>query len=371
MKAKKISLSGFRNIENATVSFSPDITFLLGNNAQGKTNILEALYLFARGKSFRGATDKEMTSFGREGYSVSLTYESENREEELFVSAFGREKQRKKNGISLEKQSELIGSFRAVMFSPDDLQMVKGSPSERRHFLDVAISQCYPVYIPVYAAYKKNLEERNALLKAMQKGFFYDEDMLAVYSEKLSLYAADIYLYRQAYVERLAQKAKEVVTELSSGRETLSLFYRSDMDGYKERETDKSRLIERYHHIFSAHTDRERAAGMTLFGIHRDELEIFLSGISAKDFGSQGQQRSAVLALKMAEGIVSGEITGERPVYLFDDVLSELDDGRRRFLLSGMKGCQFVVTGCEMSVLSEITDGVKVVSVKGGKFEEI
>ena len=110
---------------------------------------------------------------------------------------------------------------------------------------------------------------------------------------------------------------------------------------------------------------------MTLFGIHRDELEIFLSGISAKDFGSQGQQRSAVLALKMAEGMVSGEITGERPVYLFDDVLSELDEGRRRFLLSGMRDCQFVVTGCEMSILGEIAEGVKVISVKNGSFEEI
>ena len=371
MKAKKISLSGFRNICEANVSFSPDITFLLGNNAQGKTNILEALYLFARGKSFRGATDKEMTSFGKEGYSLSLTYEKEDRVEELSVSSFGREKTRKKNGILLEKQSELIGNFRAVMFSPDDLQMVKGSPSERRHFLDVAISQCYPVYLSMYAAYKKNLDERNALLKAMQKGFFYDEDMLSVYSERLSLYAAEIYLYRQAYVERLREKAKDVVKELSSGRETLSLYYRSDMDSFGDVTEDKETLTERYRHVFSAHTDRERAAGMTLFGIHRDELEIFLSGISAKDFGSQGQQRSAVLALKMAEGMVSGEITGERPVYLFDDVLSELDEGRRRFLLSGMRGCQFVVTGCEMSILGEIAEGVKVISVKNGSFEEI
>lgn len=370
MKAKQISLSGFRNIESATVSFSPDITFLLGNNAQGKTNILEALYLFARGKSFRGASDKEMTSFGKEGYTLYLTYEKEGHEEDLFVSSFGREKTRKKNGILLEKQSELVGNFRAVMFSPDDLQMVKGSPSERRHFLDVAISQCYPVYISVYAAYKKNLDERNALLKAMQKGFFYDADMLAVYSEKLSFYAAEIYLYRKRYIERLKETAKDVVKELSSGRESLSLFYRSDMDAFGDETEDKVLLTERYRQIFERSTERERAAGMTLFGIHRDELDIFLSGISAKDFGSQGQQRSAVLALKMAEGMVSGEITGERPVYLFDDVLSELDEGRRKFLLSGMKGCQFVVTGCEMSVLGEISDEVSIVSVSGGRFEQ-
>lgn len=370
MKAKSISLSGFRNIEEGSLSFSPDVTFLLGNNAQGKTNVLEALYYFARGKSFRGASDREMTSFGKDGYSLSLRFEKEDREEELFVSAFGKEKVRKRNGILLEKQSELIGSFRAVLFSPDDLQMVKGSPSERRRFLDIAISQCYPVYISLYARYLKNLEERNALLKAMQKGFFYDLDMLAVYSEKLSLLSAEIYLYRLAYIEKLKRVAPDVVRALSSDREKLSLFYKSDMDDHGDVTDDKAVITERYRRVFSAESERERAAGMTLFGIHRDDLGILLSGISAKEFGSQGQQRSAVLALKMAEGIVSGEITGERPVYLFDDVLSELDAGRRRFLLSGMKDCQFIVTGCEMSVLQEVSGDVKIISVESGSFRE-
>lgn len=368
MKAKTLSLSGFRNIESASISFAPGITFLLGNNAQGKTNVLEALYLFARGKSFRGASDKEMTSFSGHGYSLSLLYEKEDREESLFVSAFGREKIRKKNGILLEKQSELVGNFRAVLFSPDDLQMVKGAPSERRRFLDIAISQCYPVYLSVYARYQKNLEERNALLKAIQKGFFFDDEMLAVYSENLSLLSAEIYLYRRAYVEKLKERAKDVVNDLSSGREFLSLVYRSDMDGVEEE--SRERIAERYRHVFSANLQKEKAAGMTLYGIHRDELGIYLGGISAKDFGSQGQQRSAVLALKMAEGMVSGEICGERPVYLFDDVLSELDEGRRRFLLSGMQGCQFIVTGCDEGVLGEISESVKVISVKNGIFSE-
>lgn len=369
MKAKKLSLSGFRNIENGTLSFSDGITFLLGDNAQGKTNVLEALYLFARGKSFRGALDKEMTHFKKEGYALSLTYEKEDREESLFVSAFGREKVRKKNGILLEKQSELVGNFRAVLFSPDDLQMVKGAPSERRRFLDIAISQCYPVYLSVYARYQKNLEERNALLKAIQKGFFHDEEMLSVYSENLSVLAAEIYLYRRAYVEKLKEQAKAVVNDLSSGREFLSLVYHSDMDGVED--VRRESITDRYRQVFNRNLAKEKAAGMTLYGIHRDDLLIYLGGISAKDFGSQGQQRSAVLALKMAEGIVSGEICGERPVYLFDDVLSELDEGRRRFLLSGMRGCQFIVTGCDEGVLGEISDEVKVIRVKGGLFSEV
>ena len=341
---------------------------MLGDNAQGKTNVLEALYLFARGKSFRGALDKEMTHFKRDGYSISLTYEKEDREESLFVSAFGRERVRKKNGILFEKRSELVGNFRAVLFSPDDLQMVKGAPSERRRFLDVAISQCYPVYISLYARYQKNLDERNALLRAVQKGLFLDEEMLSVYSENLSVLAAEIYLYRRAYIDRLKECAKDVVNDLSSGREFLSLVYRSDMDGVED--VSKENITELYRQVFQANLWKEKAAGMTLYGIHRDDLLIYLGGISAKEFGSQGQQRSAVLALKMAEGIVSGEICGERPVYLFDDVLSELDEGRRRFLLSGMRDCQFIVTGCDEGVLGEISDSVKVIRVKNGSFCE-
>lgn len=367
MRARELNISTFRNIENEKITFSPSITFLQGDNAQGKTNALEALYLFARGKSFRGAKDAELCSFDKEGYSLSLFYEKEDREESLSVTVRGREKERRRNGILLTKQSEMVGSFRAVLFCPDHLQMVKGAPTERRKFLDIAISQCYPVYLSIYSQYIKNLEERNALLRAAQKGIYYDEQMIAVYSERLASLAAEIYFYRLTYLEKIKDCAKEVVKELSSGREGLSLFYRSDMG---EEPLSKKEAAEKYRAVFEKDLLRERAAGMTLFGVQKDELGIYLGGISAKDYGSQGQQRSIVLALKMAEGIVAGEICGERPVYLFDDVLSELDEGRRRFLLSGMKDCQFIVTGCERSVLGEIGKNVKVIAVKNGKFTE-
>lgn len=368
MKIRSLSLSGFRNIKEAHLTFSPDVTFLLGDNAHGKTNVLEAIYLFARGKSFRGARDAEMTSFGQEGYSLTLSYEKEDRCEELSLAVKGRSKTRKRNGVLLDRQSELVGSFRAVLFCPDHLQMVKGSPSERRRFMDIAIAQCYPVYISHYSRYAKNLEERNALLKAMQKGVFYGEDMLSVYSEALADAAAEIYLYRKKYIALLKEEAARVMWELSHGREELSLSYEGDFEG--EEYKDKEALRAAYLQLFTKNTERERAAGMTLYGIHRDELKISLSGLSAKDYASQGQQRSIVLSLKMAEGMVCRALTGESPVYLFDDVLSELDEGRRRFLLSGMQGCQFIVTGCDEKVLSETPGKVKIIKVKEGTFTE-
>ena len=366
MQVKKLTLYNFRNIPMAELTFSEEMNFLLGDNAQGKTNVLEAIYLFARGKSFRGASDGEMTRFGQGGYAVTLDFAKKDREETLFLSYTKKEKIRKRNGILLEKQAELLGSFRAVLFSPDDLMMIKGSPVERRRFLDVAISQCYPAYLSLYGSYLKNLDQRNALLKQMREGYA-DYTALEVWNEALSKAATEIYFYRQAYIEKLSAFALPLMEELSHGKERLFLGYESNI---KEK-TDPSGVEERYRHLFSAHVDREVAFGSTLFGVHRDELTVTVGGVSARDFGSQGQQRSAVLALKMAEGAVSKEICGENPVYLFDDVLSELDEDRRAFLLSGMQGCQFIVTGCERSVLGAHSDRVRFIGVKDGCFSEV
>lgn len=366
MKVKKLSLYNFRNVASAEISFSDEMNFLLGDNAQGKTNALEAIYLFARGKSFRGATDGELTRFGEKGYAVTLSFEKKDREETLFCSYTKKEKVRKRNGVLLEKQSELLGSFRAVLFSPDDLMMIKGSPAERRRFLDVAIAQCYPAYLSLYAGYLKHLEQRNALLKQMKDGY-YDPTSLEVWNEALSGSAADIYFYRKEYVDRLGGIAASLMGELSRGREEMRLSYDSNI---RENEDDREAVRERYRHLFSAHTDREVMMGTTLFGVHRDELTVTIGKKAARDYGSQGQQRSAVLALKMAEGALSREICGESPVYLFDDVLSELDEERRAFLLSGMKGCQFIVTGCERSVLGAHGDRVHFIKVKDGGFTE-
>ncbi len=363
MKVKKLILYNFRNIASAELDFTDDMNFLLGENAQGKTNALEAIYLFARGKSFRGATDGEMTRFGEKGYAVTLVFDKKDREETLFCSYTKKEKIRKRNGILLEKQSELLGSFRAVLFSPDDLMIIKGSPAERRRFLDVAIAQCYPAYLSLYSTYLKNLEQRNALLKQMKEGYT-DRLSLEVWNEALAKGATEIYFYRKEYVERLDRFASEILEGLSHKKEEMSLFYESNI----KEEGDKDAVLARYRHLFSAHTNREAMFGTTLFGPHRDELLVTIGDVSARDFGSQGQQRSVVLALKMAEGEVSKQICGESPVYLFDDVLSELDEGRRTFLLSGMKGCQFIVTGCEKSVLGKHLDGVNFIGVKNGIF---
>ena len=369
MTVKELILFHYRNISYAKIPFKEGMNFLLGENAQGKTNALEAIYLFSRGKSFRGATDAELLSYGTDALSLTLSFSKKDREETLFYGYGKKEKAeriRKRNGILLNSQAEMLGSFRAVLFSPDHLQMVKGSPSERRSFLNIAASGAYPVYLSLYARYTRVLEQRNALLKEIQKSGK-GSDELSVWNEKIADAAADIFLYRKEYIHRLNTAAAAFMKELSGGKEELSLIYQNDICDFEEIEDKKSASFA-YLRVFSSQTEKEIALGSSQSGVHRDDILMLLNGKSARDFASQGQQRSIVLALKMAEGEIIKQISGESPVYLFDDVLSELDEGRRKFLLSGIESAQFIVTGCEKSILGEYADGVNFIKVENGAF---
>ncbi len=369
MTVKELELTSYRNIPYAKIPLKEGINFFLGDNAQGKTNALEAIYLFARGKSFRGALDAQIVPFEGDFYSVRLTFSRADRDEELFYSFSKEERVRKRNGILLEKQSDMIGSFRAVLFSPEHLQMVKGSPHERRQFLNVAISQCYPVYLSLYSRYDKLLSHRNACLKDLQKGKEgADRSMLRVFSEQLASLASEIFLYRRDYVLHLYESASRFLTDISDGKERLTLTYESDITSLPN-ETQKEAEAS-YKMVFLSSLEREIAFGSSLFGVQRDDLGIRINGKSAREYGSQGQQRSVVLALKMAEGEISRILSGDEPVYLFDDVLSELDEDRRAYLLSGMRDKQLIVTGCEKGILGESTEDVHFIHVKDGAFSE-
>ncbi|MBQ7376932.1 MAG: DNA replication/repair protein RecF [Clostridia bacterium] len=349
MELKRLSLSSFRNTEDGVIEFEPGINLLYGENAQGKTNLLESIYFFARGKSFRGAGDSEMLGFSKDSYSISISFHASGRDQTLLYRFADGKRRREKNGVILQSQAEMLGHFRCVIFYPEHLQLVKGGPAERREFLNVAISQCYPEYLSLYAAYKKYLENRNSLLRFAQKGLFFDSDELSVFSKGLAEYAAEIHLYRRRYLALLQKEAAFFMKEISGGREELSLSYLSDVNGQTKEE-----LILAYMRLFSEQLNREIAAGCTLFGVHREDILILINGISAKDFGSQGQQRSTVLSLKLAEGEVSYAVTGEHPVFLLDDVLSELDSTRRDYILHRAgEGKQIIITSCEAESFQE------------------
>lgn len=361
MYAETLSLRHYRNIENEKVSFDRGVNFLYGANAQGKTNILEALYFYARGKSFRGATDKEQTAFGHTGYETKLVFSDSKRQQEMSYCYQNGEKIRKRNGMTIEKATDFLGHFRSVLFFPDDLEMVKRGPEERRSFLNIAISQCIPHYVKQYAIYRRCLEQRNALIKFAQKNDVVDEDQLYAWSDSLAKSAAVIHLERIQYLKTLSKYTDLFLAALSGGHEKIELFYESTAEGETENE-----LYESYLRLLTQNWRREFFVGYSLYGIHRDDVNILINNRSARLFASQGQQRSIVLSMKMAEGEACRQISGEEPVFLLDDVLSELDEKRRLFLLEGIKGPQILITGCDKSLFRP--DRTNMIEVKEGHY---
>ncbi len=334
MIINKISCKNYRNIENAELLLCSSANVIYGNNAQGKTNILEAIYYFACGKSFRGGKDKDLVRFGSECSSISLDFTDNVRERrhEIYFPSAGR-KACFKEGIKISKISEFIGLFRAVLFSPEHLSIVKDGPSERRSFEDIAISQIKPEYMCALTRYQKILADRNALLKNPEiQGF---SDMIYVLSARLAHESAYISKEREEYTKKLSEKVSEIISDMTCGREKAEIFYDCRMSE------------EEYLKKLTSSVDREIRAAGTLYGVHRDDIQINLNGNDSRSFASQGQQRSLALAMKLAEGEISKEESGEYPVFLFDDVLSELDRSRKDYVLSGLNGRQIIITCCE------------------------
>ena len=363
MRLIRFCAEGFRNIEKCDIEFSDGANLLIGGNAEGKTNAIEGIYLFSRGRSFRTPDDKELVGFGKEGFRISIEYEDSDGRSVLEYALFGRARQRKKNGYKLSGVSEMLGNFRSVLFFPDDLRLVKGEPEERRSFLNVAVSQCYPTYLSDYKRFKEALENRNSLLKSASKGLFTDPMELTSWSDVLAEYSADIYVLRKKYINLLGAYARQHALSLSGGRDDMTLSHKCDIPDDIDVKAD---IINEYKRIYTQNIEREMAAGTSLFGPQRDDLTIKINGALAKSFASQGQQRSCVLALKLAEGEVIKEIFGEYPVFLFDDVLSELDDERRRYVAGKIEGMQTLITSCEGT--ERFNGDLRVINVMGGKY---
>ena len=365
MICKSITYKNFRNIEEGVIEFSPETTILCGKNAQGKTNILEGVYLFAQGKSHRAGRETELIRFGEERAVLEMVYESSGREQKLRMEITGgKRKLCEKNGVKLDKLSELIGNFRAVMFCPEHLSIVKDGPSERRAFLDVAISQLRPVYLKTLQRYNLILLQRNALLKSAKSGG--STETLDAWSYQLAEYSAFIAKTRYEYTEKLSKIASDLYDDLTDGKETLSLSYHGTSRlGGDYGDTERIKNV--YYRQLTENVEREILLGSTQYGVHKDDVDIFLDGREARYFASQGQQRSIVLTMKLSEGEYSKNETGEYPVLLLDDILSELDPVRRAYVISGIKNRQVIITACDTSVQRRLKEGKKYV-VKDGKW---
>ncbi|HCG34963.1 MAG TPA: DNA replication/repair protein RecF [Clostridiales bacterium] len=347
MKLQYIDVHAFRNIHNQVVSFSPGCNVFYGDNAQGKTNLLEAVFIFATGKSFRTQKWKELIPENELSFWMDCAVTSDKRNQQLKI--FYTEKEGKKlhiNGVEAENEKEFTTHLKVVIFTPDSLSLVKGTPAQRRNFLDFAISQLRPRYAAYQKEYARLLLQRNAQLKYITRTGF-GREMMPVWDEYIAKLFAKMTLYRRSYVDRIKPVAIEKYSLVSENKEHLRLKYLSNVP---EDVTEEGELSRYFLQVLKKNLEDDIKNQFTGVGPHRDDLLLFVGGHPAKSFASQGQQRATVLALKLAEGEIFHQDAGYAPLYLFDDIFSELDEKRQKHLMNTMEDKQALLTTCSRHV---------------------
>ena len=366
MRIDELVLQNFRTYPELTLRLHPSLNFFHGPNAAGKTNIIEAIHMVGMGRSHRASKDDELITWAADAYHIRarITARIGNQTVEI-CSQRGQRKEVKVNGERKRRLSELLGIFNVVLFTPDDLEMVKGSPAARRRFLDAVICQLSPQYYHYLARYNHVLQQRNAVLRTPGS-----RETLEVWDEQLVQYGSELIFRRMHAVRKLAGLARSNYREISREGDDLTVVYRTFMalDDSATVEAIKRRLaqeVQRSRRI-------EEKKGYTMVGPQRDDLGLAIQGAEARLFASQGQQRTIVLALKMAEMEFLAEGAGEYPVLLLDDVFSELDDSRRGNLLEKMsRPVQTLITSTNTNPLRDLRVRGKRFQVAGGKVTEV
>lgn len=335
MRVLQMEINRFRNYKSEQISFDDGVNIFFGNNGEGKTNILEAIYMLSLGRSFRTNKDKDMIELDADTSYVRAMVESGGREYKIEYRIDARSKKAIKiNGIPISKIAELLGIINVVIFSPEDLGLVKDGPKERRNFIDRELSQLRPRYYSLLNDHYKSLLQRNNLLK----GKDIDEVLIDVYDYQLAASGVEIIKYRREFIDKISEIATQNHAKISSRKEKLTVLYEQSI------EEDQT---EGYLKVLQENREKDIFRKTTTKGIHRDDLDIRLNGIDLRSYGSQGQKRSAAISLKLSEIQLVNEIRGEYPIVLLDDIFSELDKQRQQMLLESIRHTQTFVTTAE------------------------
>ncbi len=334
MYIKNIKLVNFRNYEEEKIELEKGINLFFGNNAQGKTNILEAVFLCSIGKSFRAKKEKELIKLQKENALIEMDFEKSDR-----VGSIKIELDSKKtifiNGIKQNKLSDLLGNINIVMFSPDDMEILKSGPAKRRRFLNILISQLRPRYVYCLNLYLKALEQRNNYLRQI-KLENKPRELLEIWDEKLAEYAENVYNYRNEFIEKIKSKINNIHSTITDNKEEIKIKYISDCESK-----------EKYKEDLRKNWDADILKGYTTKGIHRDDFYVYLNGKQVNIYGSQGQNRTVILSLKLCELEIIYDEIGEYPILLLDDFMSELDKTRRENLLKNISNTQILITSTD------------------------
>lgn len=361
MRIKKLNLKNFRNYSDESIDFAQGLNVIYGKNAQGKTNCAEAVYYLCTGTSPRAKRDRQLIRQGEKTAEISASAEGRYGSLEIYAKITENGREIRVNGNKISRNAEILGNLFSVFFSPHELRLIQDGPDERRRFLNVLISQLSRPYYIALVRYNRILEQRNNLLKDKNLDSVYD--LLPVWDEELCKYAAAIACRRAEFIARLAPRAAEIHSKLTDGEEQLKITAEKKYSGSEEEL--KAKLFAE----LSNNYERDLRLGFTASGPHRDDLEIEINGADAKSYASQGQTRTAALSLKLAEVEIFKELSGEYPVLVLDDVMSELDIPRRKKLVGYTSGLQCILTctHAERVLCGVETNRIK---IEGGKVKK-
>ena len=347
MKLNNIQLENFRNYQSLSLEFDQGVNLLVGDNAQGKTNLLEAIAFLGSGKSFRAQRAAELVKFGGEFAQLEGNVYSQEREQTLRWILFsgGKPRQLYRNGVKKRTAADISGVLNTVLFCPEDLMVLKGGASARRRLADNAICQLRPNYEPVLNEYHRILEQKSKILKDWRENPALLE-ILPEYNIRLCQMGAALIAYRARFFEGLNREAKVYHDLFSGGKEAFSLSYKT-VSNIKDPFVPVADLENSLREHLESHHRAELDSGQCLTGPHKDDFDVNLNDFSAKTYGSQGQVRTATVSLKLAQRTLMEKETGESPVLLLDDVLSELDPSRQDFVLNQITAGQVFITCCE------------------------
>lgn len=369
MHIDQLKLKNYRNYEELDITFDDKINVIIGENAQGKTNLMEAIYLLAFTKSHRTSKEKELIQWEKEYAKIEgrVTKRNQSFPLEIIISAKG--KKAKLNHLEQQRLSDYIGALNVVMFAPEDLTIVKGAPQIRRRFIDMELGQIQPTYVYHLGQYQKILKQRNAVLKQLQRNFQQDRSMLEILTEQLVSHAATLLERRFIFLDLLRKWASPIHYGISQELEELEIAYQPTLD--ISENDNKEKMESMYINTFRESQEKEIERGTTLIGPHRDDLLFYVNGKNVQIYGSQGQQRTTALSVKLAEIELIYNEVGQYPVLLLDDVLSELDDYRQSHLLSTIQGKvqTFVSTTSVEGINHETLKKAELYHVKNGNID--
>jgi len=352
MIVNKLVIKNYRNFIEAEAKLNGSLNIFIGDNGQGKTNLLESIYIASIGRTFRMNSENELINFFENKSTVEIHMFKNNYNIKIEIVL---EKNKKKlvyiNGVKLDKTSEMIGILNNVIFTPDDMKIIKGSPVERRRFINIDISQIKPKYKYLLNKYKKVTTERNLILKNYYSKYE-NQNILNIWNDYLVNIGTEIIIYRNEYIKNLKKYATDIYSNISGNKEELDIIYSSNIGCI---DLDKEEIKKIFHDKINNNYKNEILKGTSIYGPHKDDVLIKINERECKYFGSQGQQRSAILALKLAEIEIIKDEVGEYPILLLDDVLSELDNKRKSYLIEYIRGIQTIITTTEGYDLNNLT----------------